>query len=101
MIVGGCGTNNNNNYNLKLWEAVITEESDNLQFKAVDVTPVKPRSNPICFKLRDNVYIAGGQVSSLENNCIDCCTGDDRKGKYSWHHLCCDRYNVKERKYVK
>ena len=47
------------------------------------------------------MYIAGGLTTGHEKNCIDCSTGVDSSGQDLLYHFCCDRYNVKERKYYK
>ena len=107
MIVGGFyeQLSSRITYNQKLWEAVITDETEDLKFKAINSNPVQPRLNPMCFKLGDNVYIAGGGIIHTAENIIDCCTGFDKSsyimGEKLWHHLCCDRYHVKERKYYR
>jgi hypothetical protein len=92
-------------YNQKLWEGVVEDGKENLIFRAVDLNHVQPRVYPMCFRFRDNVYIAGGEIYHLNDNCIDCCTcvkhGYSKTDEALWHHLCCDRYHVKERKYYR
>ena len=98
MIIGGF--NELNIANLKLWEAIITDGIESLQFKAVDIKPLKARRHPICFKLRNNLYIAGGKDPRHEKNCIDCYPSVDHPpSRYLLNHVCCDRYNIKERVY--
>ena len=109
MLVGGFYRHYSSHtvdmYNQKLWEGAVADETENLIFRAVDLNHVQPRVYPMCFRLRDNVYIAGGEIYHLNDNCIDGCTcinhGYYKRDEALWHHLCCDRYDVKERKYYR
>jgi hypothetical protein len=109
MLVGGFyqlySSLSLDKYNLKLWEGVVADGKESLIFRAVDLNHVQPRVYPMCFRLRDNVYIAGGEIYHLNENCIDSCScikhGYHKMYEGLWHHLCCDRYHVKERKYYR
>ena len=118
ILVGG--KNGRNKLNRTLWKMELkhcyTEPFDSqCLWKAVDMGSVKPRIRPICFRLRDNIYIAGGQTLNESDECM--CVGEDYyldldqdgiqkcfvrncNSKNKWTSLlCCDRYNVLQEKY--
>ena len=53
---------------------------------------------PICFKLKDNLYVAGGETIADTNVCS---SGSTKTVLHRTNLLCCDRYNLKEKTYHK
>ena len=86
-----------------MWEGTLTKDESNVTWKPIDMewSSINCRLihigdtidmshqieniliRPICFKLQDNLYIAGGQAIN----------------DLSAFFLCCDKFNLKERNY--
>lgn len=64
-----------------LWQGIITNSRTSIDWRKIGIGLNKIRLMSICFKLKDNLYIAGG---------VDI--------KYRQRY-CCDRYNLTESKY--
>ena len=85
MLIGGKFEKENeiDEPNQYLWQGVMTNNETDVEWEKIEVDLTKVRELPICFKLQDNVYIAGG-LDATDPGC---------------RLVCCDRYNLKEGKY--
>ena len=97
MLVGGIINNNVGHsmtkYNQQLWQGTLNKDGQNLTWARVDlieIVSIKIHRNPLCFKLKDNVYITGGTNVPLWESGGIFVTND---------LLSCDRYNLSENKY--
>ena len=121
ILVGG--KSDHEKLNRTLWMLELTKMESCLgksSWKAVNLwNSIKPRIRPICFRLKHNLFIAGGQTleevdecrcesnQSMNTNYLDQdrdgilkCFVRDCNSKNKWTSLlCCDRYNILERKY--
>ena len=113
MLVGGKF--GRSKLNPKLWKMKLQkchrkDGSTHYQWAANPISLVKTRIRPICFKLGNNIYIAGGQTLNESDECT-CVEGDyyqelDKDGimkcfsRYcksnnKWKSLlCCDKYDI-------
>ena len=96
MLVGGIyqqtssDSRINEKYNQILWQCTLTNDQNDVTWMTLDSELIKVRLKPMCFKLKDNLYIAGGEDEPKASSIFS------RNGL-----LCCDRYNMKENKYYK
>ena len=81
--------------NRVIWQGTLTDGNTTIQWDAIDIGGSCMGCNPICFKLKNNVYITGDRKH--------CSCGNNR----IWHSSCLscthitntfDRYNYKEKK---
>ena len=118
MLVGG--KNGKTKLNRKLWKLSLQKvsrrtESIHYQWVADSVSSITPRVRPICFKLKNSIFIAGGQTLNESDECV-CLESEyyqemDKDGilkcfarfcrsKNKWKDmLSCDRYDILENKY--
>ena len=118
MLVGG--KNGKTKLNRKLWKLHLQKVSRNggslhYQWIADSISMITPRVRPICFKLKNSVFIAGGQTLNESDECI-CLESEyyqemDKDGmlkcfarfcrsKNKWKDmLSCDRYDILEDNY--
>ena len=70
LLIGGIqhpdGINEGSKPNQRLWQGTLTTGGQDVTWLALSIKmnigqSIKMRLNPICFKLKDNVYIAGGK----------------------------------------
>jgi hypothetical protein len=88
LLVGG--KDKLNNPNLVFWQgSFIGTSLSTFNWIQIEPESVTPRFQPLCFKLRDTLYIVGGY-------CIENEGYSDGDALY-----CCDKYNLKEDKYYK
>ena len=88
LLVGG--KDKWNNPNLVFWQgSFIGASLSTLNWTQIELESVTPRFQPLCFKLRDTIYIVGGY-------CIEKEGYSDGDALYS-----CDNYNLKEGEYYK
>lgn len=88
--------------NILLWKGNMSVPGFQIQFnpikhtipanaESVDGNVVRNRLSPLCFRLRNNLYIAGGLVFlDNEQNCADL--------RATKHHKFCDKFDIKEEK---
>ena len=84
LLVGGIKIHNHTKPNLSLWLGTLTENGRNLTWVNSNSKLTQPRIKPLCFKLKNNVYITGGE-------------GYNNGDKFDL--LCCDRYNFESNVY--
>ena len=107
MLIGGLRLYNvatTDRFNRFLWQGTITNiESDQIdvdrgnrriEWEQIEVEIPKVRLWPICFKLKDNLYIAGGEEDISAFN-------DEHSSHGSSELVVCDQYNLQERKYYR
>ena len=105
LLVGGFQYSYWKNETLKpnhvLWQGTLTKNEKSVTWIALNVESIPMRLNPICFKLKDNVYIVGeNELKNIYPNITKLtgmCNGCFSYLNYSC--ICCDRYNLKEGKY--
>ena len=86
LLIGGLfwTAGSDNQPNQFLWQGVVTHDETDVVWEKIHVGFLEVRQSPICFTLKDNLFIVCAPTSL-----------------YSKTFLCCDRYNLKERKYYK
>ena len=96
-----------------VWKGTLTQCGKSVTWEKQDLGRIKMRIKPICFKLKDNLYIAGANPKPDnydENQCgwPRCC--QNPHFGYYWMEpdfcktcnqicVCCDKYDMKEGKY--
>ena len=101
LLIGGKYGEINNVLNRVIWQGTLTDGNTKIIWKAINIGGSCIGFYPICFKLKDNVYITGDRKH---------CTSDTRNNSgdfITWHMPCpsciaisntVDRYNYKEKK---
>ena len=90
ILVGGSNSGvNKNSGNCTttwlLWKGILKEETCKIEWLGMDNTLARPLRNPICFKLQDNVYIVGRELSTQRGNTIE--------------RFTCDKYHFQNKRY--
>ena len=93
ILLGGANYFKQPNH--RLWEGTLTKDQKTITWTSMKLGPIKARIRPICFKLKENLYIAGGQPIEATNNG----SSDSKTNRTSL--LCCDVYNLQEKKLTK
>ena len=89
MLAGGFFASYNKP-NPFLWQGTLVNEVTPLTWESVTDVSITLRLSPTCFKLKDNFYIVGGETPVT--------TGAANFISHNYL-LCCDKYNLKEKKY--
>jgi len=69
-----------------IWKGMVEYNRENIIWGGIPVEGIKARLLPICFKLKDNLYICGGVWSNQDATRL---------------FTCCDMYNLKDMTYHK
>lgn len=97
--VWNCCFNKKSCFNRRLWQGTLTKEGNDITWMALDLELTKVRLAPICFKLQDSLYIAGGETIDDWNDKTRGVKGLTKKSSHKSKLLCCDKYDLKNGKY--
>ena len=102
MLIGG--SNNQQVPNMKIWQGKVFREnnttwkhgtSGKITWSPINIELHEPLASPLCFKLKNNLYIAGGATTENPSGCLHL-SSVDIHGKV---HYFCHRYDMKNKEY--
>ena len=76
-----------------MWQGTLSDDQKYLTWDALDLEPTKSRIRPICFKLKDTLYIGGGKTMKRTKDV------DESFDALYKPFTCCDTYNLQEGTY--